>query len=279
MNQSYYDILGVSPSASQDEIKRAYRKLAIESHPDRGGDAGHFQKINEAYDTLKSPEKRAAYDNPQTRNSNYSGFNGVPPGFEDLFANFQAGFGRQFEEVFGFRPQYPRNKTFHLNAAISLEDAFRGKEIVVNLKLPNGNENLISVKIPPGVKDQMTLRVAGVGDTSIPGATPGDVNILVLIDPHETFTRNGDNLQQEITIDAFEAMLGAEKVIKSIDGKHLNIKIPPGTQPDTWLKFDGYGMPNINDNRFRGAMLVNIKISIPVMLSEQQKTLIKQVKM
>lgn len=276
MNQSYYDILGVSNTASADEIKRAFRKLAIEKHPDRGGNVAEFQKISEAYEILKDPEKRSAYDNPQQRGFS---FDGVPPGFEDLFANFHMGFGRQFEEVFGFRPRYPKNHTLNLQASITLEEAFNGKEIITNIKLPSGKEQIVNVKIPPGIQDSMTLRLSGIGDTSIAGAPPGDIHLTIQIQPHKIFKRNGDNLQQELIIDAFEAMLGTTKAIQTIDGKTINLEIPAGTQPDAWLKFDGYGMPNINDKRFRGSMVVNVKITIPVLLTEQQKTLIKQIKM
>ena len=280
MTQSFYEILGVDKSASIDEIKKAYRKLAIEKHPDHGGDVAEFQRISEAYETLKDPNKRAAYDTPQTNNFR-SGFNfeGVPPGFEDLFANFHGGIGRQFEEVFGFRPRYPKNYTLNLQAAISLEEAFAGKEIVTNIKLPSGKEQIINVKIPAGIQDGMTLRLQGIGDTSIAGAPPGDIHISIHVHPHTEFRRNGDNLEQEITIDAFEAMLGVNKIIKSIDGQSLNVAIAAGTQPNTWLKFDGYGMPNLNDKRFRGAMLVNVKVTIPVLLTESQKELIHKAKM
>lgn len=271
MSQNYYDILGVTSSSSQDEIKRAFRKLAIEKHPDRGGNVAEFQKISEAYEILKDPDKRAAYDNPQDRRY----FNGVPPGFEDLFANFQGG----FEEIFGFRPRYPRNHTLSFQVSISLEDSFNGKEIVTNIRLPSGKEQIVNIKIPAGIQDGMTLRLSGIGDTSIAGAPPGDVHITVQVQPHKDFKRVGDNIQQELIIDAFEAMLGTSKQIKSVDGKILNVVIAAGTQPDSWLKFDGYGMPNVNDKRLRGSMLLNIKVSIPVMLTEYQKQLINQARM
>lgn len=277
MSQSYYDILGVGSSASPDDIKRAFRKLAIEKHPDRGGDVAEFQKISEAYEILKDPNKRAAYDNPQ-QNRGFS-FDGVPPGFEDLFANFGGTFGRQFEEVFGFRPRYPKNHTLNLQASITLEEAYSGKEIVTNIKLPSGKEQIVNIKIPAGIQDGMTLRLAGIGDTSIAGAPPGDIHITIQVQPHRSFKRNGDNLHQELYIDAFEAMLGTTKVIQTIDGKSINIEIPSGTQPDAWLKFDGMGMPNVNDKRFRGAMVINLKITIPVLLTEHQKELISQARM
>jgi DnaJ-class molecular chaperone len=280
MNQSYYDILGVSSSASAEEIKKAYRKLAIEKHPDCGGDVAEFQKISEAYETLKDSNKRAAYDNPQTHyNHRGFSFNNVPPGFEDLFANFQMGFGNQFEEVFGFRPRYPKNHTLNLQASITLEEAFTGKEILTNIKLPSGKEQIINIKIPAGIQDGMTLRLAGIGDNSIDGVPPGDIHIGIHVQPHKDFKRNGDNLLQELTIDAFDAMLGTSKTIASIDGKLLNITIDAGTQPDTWLKVDGYGMPNVNDKRFRGSMMLNVKITIPILLTDYQKQLINQAKM
>ena len=277
MSQNYYEILGISPTSSADEIKRAFRKLAIEKHPDRGGDVVEFQKISEAYEILKDPNKRAAYDNPQNQfNRRDFSFDGIPPGFEELFTNFQMGFGRQFEEVFGFRPKYPKNHTLNLQASISLEEAYTGKEILTSIKLPSGKEQIINVKIPAGIHDGMTLRLSGIGDNSISGAPPGDIHIGIHVQPHKEFKRDGDNLILEITIDAFEAMLGTNKIVSSIDGKLLNITIDAGTQPDTWLKLDGYGMPNVNDKRFKGSMMLNVKVAIPILLTESQKQLISQ---
>ena len=130
---NYYETLGVSKNATPDEIKRAFRKLASQHHPDKGGDTQKFQEIQAAYDTLGDPEKKAAYDNPQPQ---FQQFGGMPSGFEDIFNAF--GGGNPFGDMFGRRPQrqQPRNKTLNLQTGISLEDAFFGKDLTLSVTLP-----------------------------------------------------------------------------------------------------------------------------------------------
>jgi DnaJ-class molecular chaperone len=267
-----YNTLGIDRSANPDEIKRAYRKLAAQHHPDRGGDTKKFQEIQAAYDTLSDPEKRNAYDNPPQQPSGFHFQGGFPPGFEDIFAHFG---GDPLNGFFG-RRQAPRNKNLNIQASITLEEAFAGKQIVATLKLPSGREQAIEIKIPAGIQDGTTLRLANIGDDSIPGAPRGDIFLNVQVQPHSIFARQNDDLIQKIEISCIEAMLGTNKIIETLDKRSLEIKINSGTQHNQILSINSYGMPNINDNRFRGRMLINVEIKIPEQLTEAQINLLKQ---
>jgi len=266
----YYKTLGVQRGATDSEIKKAYRSLAMKHHPDRGGDPKVFQDIQAAYDTLSDPGKRQEYDNPQPQmhGDPFAG-GGVPPGFEDVFRFF--GGGGDFGPF--FRASRPQNRSVQLQASVTLEDAFHGKELVVNVRLPSGREQMINVKIPAGVHDGVNLRLAGMGDDSMQHAPRGDVIVHITIIPHTKFTRQGDDLVQEVTIDAIEAMLGKDITIDTIDGKQFTGNIPSGTQPDSILGIGGLGMPNMNNTRARGRMLLKIKVEVPVLSPKQQEIL------
>jgi len=163
----HYSTLGVDKNAGSDEIKRAYRKLASQHHPDKGGDKAKFQEIQAAYDTLSNPDKRAQYDNPQPQFHGGGGFNGAPPGFEDIFAQMFGGGQHPFGNMFR-QQQAPRNRTLNIQTSITLEDAFHGKDLIATLGLPSGRDQTIEVKIPAGIGDGTTLRLAGMGDDSVP---------------------------------------------------------------------------------------------------------------
>lgn len=277
---NYYETLGVSKTASQDEIKKAFRKLASQHHPDKGGDTKKFQEVQAAYDTLSDPEKKQAYDNPQPQGGfHFNANGGVPPGFEDIFSMF-GGMGRSpFGDIFGqgrHQPQ-PKNKTLNLQTAISLEDAYFGKELTVSVKLPSGRDQLCEIKIPKGIQDGTTLRLAGMGDDSYPNIPRGDIHLTVRVQQHPVFLRQGDDLIRVLEVDAIDAILGKSYHIDTIGGKTLEIKVNPGTQPGQMLAAHSYGMPNMNDNRFTGRMLIQVEIKIPTTISEEQKTKLREI--
>ena len=276
----YYQTLGVQKGASDDEIKKAYRKLAMKHHPDRGGDAGEFQKVQEAYATLSDPNKRAEYDNPT---QGFQQFGGMPPGFEDLFRSgaFEGFFGGQGNPFFGggFRqPRAPqRNQDLSLETTVSLAEAYSGKEVMATFTLPSGREQVLEIKIPPGIQSGQKLRLANMGDDRHAHLPRGDVylNVRILIDPR--YERRGDDLYRNIQITAWDAMLGKDIIIDTIDGKQLTVSIPSGSQPNSTLRLSGYGMPNVQDPRFKGNLMLNLDITIPKNLTESQKDLIKQI--
>jgi curved DNA-binding protein len=273
----HYSTLGVDRNSSPEDIKRAYRKLASQHHPDKGGDTKKFQEIEEAYRTLSDPDKRAQYDNPQPQYHGGFGGGGMPPGFEDIFSQMFGGGGNPFFGN-GFRqPQSPRNRTLNIQTSISLEEAFHGKDLLANLQLPSGREQVLEIKIPPGIQDNTTLRLARMGDDSFPNVARGDIHLTVNILQHNRFLRQGDDLLFNLKISAIDAILGKTITVDTIDQKTLEVKINPGTQPGQILSASGYGMPNMNDPRFKGRMLMNIEIVIPTNLTEEQKQTLEKV--
>lgn len=273
----HYKTLGVDRNANQDDIKKAYRKMAAQHHPDRGGDTAKFQEVQAAYETLSDEGKRAQYDNPQPQGFNQ--FGGFPPGFEDVFSQMFGGGGNPFGDIFG-RGQHrqpQRNRNLNIQTAITLEEAYSGKTMIANLQLPSGRDQVLEIKIPAGIQDGMTLRLANMGDDSIPNAPRGDIHLSVTVIPHNEFTRQGDDLVRNLQINCIDAMLGKTIYVNTIDGTRLEIKVPEGTQHGQVLSAAGYGMPKVNDNRFKGSLLLQINITVPKNLNNTQKELLKQI--
>jgi DnaJ-class molecular chaperone len=250
--------------------------MAAQHHPDRGGDTATFQEVQAAYATLSDPEKRQQYDNPQPQFGG-GGFHfdgGVPPGFENFFAQ---AFGQGGNPFFGqgFR-QPQRNRNLNLQTTITLEEACLGKNLMANVGLPSGLEQVLEVKIPPGVRDGTVLRLAGMGDDTYNNAPRGDIHLTINIQPHHIYQRQGDDLLRTLTVSCFDAILGKTVKFDTLDGKTLEVNVAPGTQPGQTLAVQGYGMPYMADPRMKGRLLLEINITIPTDLNQQQKDLVKQ---
>lgn len=275
----HYQTLGVDRNASQDDIKKAYRKMAAQHHPDRGGDTAKFQEVQAAYETLSDADKRTQYDNPQPQGFNHFGGGGFPQGFEDVFSQMFGGNGSPFGDIFGRRQHHQpqRNRTINIQTVITLEEAHSGKILIANLQLPSGRDQVLEIKIPPGINDGMTLRLGEMGDDSIPNIPRGDIHLTINVQPHNVFTRQGDDLIRKLNVNCIDAMLGKTVQLTTIDNTTLEIKVPPGTQHGQVLSAAGYGMPRVNDNQVKGAMLIQINITIPKNLNDIQKTLLKQI--
>lgn len=277
----YYSTLGVGRNASQDEIKSAYRKMAMKHHPDRGGDEATFKKISEAYDVLSDPKKKEIFDlggDPNRQNQGFGGhhfnqgpfefhFNTGHPGFEDIFSNFG----------FGSRPGR-RNKTLNINIDITLLDVLNGKELNAEITIPGtGRRKMINISIPAGIEHGQQIRYEGMGDDSMKDLRPGDLIVNVNVMPHPRFRREHVNLVLEHTISAWDAMLGTHTEVETLDGKTLTINIPPGTNQGTILSCRGEGLP-VMRTRNRGNLLVSIKVDIPKNLTQLQIEKIKEIK-
>ncbi len=291
--KDYYKVLGVERNASQDEIRRAYRKLALKYHPDRNpGDKQaeeRFKEINEAYQVLSDPEKRAHYDRlgasyEQWRRSGAPGdfdwsqwFTGVPGGvrvevgdLDDLFG----GFSEFFRSIFGglggvdigmsgqarrrARPVYEQPVT------ISLEEAYHGAT-----RLVQSNGRKLEVRIPPGARTGTKVRVRGAAPDG------GDLYLRIRVADDPRFKRKGNDLHTEVTVDAFTALLGGEVRVPTLSGDVL-LTIPPGTQPGQVFRLSGRGMPSLRDASKKGNLYVRVNVSIPRRLSEEQKRLIAE---
>lgn len=245
----YYSILGVNRNSSQDEIKKAYRRLAMKHHPDRGGDAKTLTKINEAYDTLKDPNKRAHYNGDDPRRT--------AKNFEDTF-----------EDIF-FRQRKQHNQDIHIGVTLSLKDVIQGKNLVTAYRLFSGKEEVASISISPGVKDGHILKFSGLGDDLYPGPR-GNLLVKITVKNNNSWVRDGNNLVTEKKISAIDLITGCRIQVETVDSKHIQMNIPPGTQTGTKFSINEYGLPDMNTGK-RGNIYVLITAQVPKLNSEKQR--------
>lgn len=241
----YYNILGVSKNASQDELKKAFKAKSMQYHPDRGGDAEKFKEVNEAYQTLKDPIKRTQYDNPQPSQHAFNQrqhFNFNPGAFEDLFAQFGVDIGNQ-------HTRQARNKDVKITYTINFEDLFTGKPIAIQYNLPSGRKEFLDATIPPGVKGGDTVRFAGFGDDSIKQLPRGNLLMHVKVRGHKHWSRDGDNILATKAVSVFDLLLGTSVEIHTPTGGRFSLNIPKGTKPGTIFSISGQGIPNANTRR------------------------------
>jgi curved DNA-binding protein len=258
--KSHYETLGVSNDASQDEIKKAYRKLANQYHPDKAeGDQATFKDISVAYDTLSNPQKRQEYDMQQNGNP-FGGFNGGGQHFHfdmnDMFgqhAHFTNMFGN------GFRQQH-RNKDLNLQVQVTLVESFKGKQVDATFTLPSGRPQTVSINVPAGIDHGDTIRYQGLGDDSIPNIARGNLNVTIHVTPDPRFTRNGNDLYVTLLISPIEAMIGCTKTITTITGDTIQMTIRPGVETGTEFAKTGAGFTNLHSNQ-TGRFVTVIKIA------------------
>jgi curved DNA-binding protein len=271
----YYTTLGISKNASEAEIKAAYRKMAMKHHPDRGGDEKKFKEVNTAYETLSDPQKKQMIDmgvDPNSQHTNYRQgspfeFHFNTGNFEDIFSNFG----------FGGRPMR-KNKTLNVNIEVTLEDILKGKVIDAEIGIPSGSKKLVSIEVPPGIENGQQIRYRGMGEHTLKDVPPGDLIVNIFVREHSTFQRQGDMLMIKKFISPWDAILGADITIETIDNKTLTIGIPAGTQPDTVLSCRGEGLPNMR-TKVRGNLLIKVQIEIPKNLNSEQKTAVELTKL
>ena len=280
--KNYYDILGVDEKASSAEISKAYKNLAKQHHPDRGGDKDKFQEINEAHDTLKSSQKRHDYDTMRKFGRPGMTGGGEHPFFnEDIFGDFFSGFGNvgdgvQFNFSTGGRPRSFRqtrrgNRNVQVRMAISLKEAMMNHEKTINYKLPSGRDEFATVKIPAGVQHGVTFKFSGMGDDSIRNMPRGDLLVLMSVLDSDGYTRKGNDLHTDKTIDCFQAVRGTELQLKTLDDKVIKVKVPAGTQPGTMLQVQGQGMPVHKTLNIRGNLYVKVHVLIPQLSAQDLK--------
>jgi len=278
-----YETLGVPKGASDEEIKRAYRKLAAQHHPDKqGGNTAKFQEIQSAYETLSDPVKRQQHDNPnpfqhfghQGPNGSHFEFHFGGAGPEDIFAQFFQGFpgGHPFQ-----RQQQPRrNKDLRVQLGVSLASTLEEQKKTISVQTTKGDRYNVDVSIPRGVSNGTTIKYSQMGDNMFDTLTRGDLYVIINVENDNRFELHGINLVTNLDIDSIDAMTGSEKIVRGIDGREYSIKIPQGCQYGTKFGLQGQGLYQMNSN-IRGDLIVNVVVKTP-MLNEQQLNMLRNIK-
>jgi len=282
--KDYYKILGVERKASEAEIRKAYRKLAMQYHPDRNPEdkqaEERFKEINEAYQVLSDPQKRVHYDrlgsdysNWQRRGApgdfNWDQYGGFPGGtrvnpdeMQDIFSDF-------FRTIFGIRGEEPGSRHsqaqgYQQELEISLDVAYKGTTRVLQ---SNGKQK--QVRIPAGVRTGSKVRVAGAGPNGL------DLYLIVDVKDDKRFERRGDDLHTTATVSVFTAIFGGEADVETLNGK-VKLNIPAGTQPEQVFRLSGRGMPHVKNINEKGDLYVRLKVQIPKYLSAKQRELLDE---
>jgi curved DNA-binding protein len=302
--KDYYKIMGVSREASQDEIKKTYRKLARKYHPDvsKEPDAeSRFKEVGEAYEVLKDPEKRAAYDQlganwkageefrpPPDWNQGFEfhrgGFSGADsPGFSDFFESlfgrggFGQGFGQGFDQRYGghgYREYHARGEDTYAKVLIDLEDAYHGASRTLNLKhselsadgRPHLKERTLQVRIPKGIYQGQHIRLGKQGGAGVGKGAPGDLYLEVEFKPHRLYRAEGKDVYLDLPVAPWEAALGATVKVPTPSG-NVDLKVPPGSVTGRKLRLKGRGIPA----REPGDFYVVLNITLPPADNESAK--------
>jgi len=287
--KDYYKILGVERKTSEDEIRKAYRKLAKQYHPDYNPNnkqaEDRFKEINEAYEVLSDAKKRSYYDrvgsdysswqqrgNPG--NFNWDQYGGAPGGgtrvnmddLNDMFGG--GGFSDFFQTIFGMSGARPSGRSqpqgYQQELEISLDEAHKG-----TTRLIQADAKQKQVRIPAGVRTGSKVRVAGAGPNGL------DLYLIVNVGEDNRYERRGNDLHTSATVDIFTALLGGEADVETLDGK-IKLNIPAGTQPEQVFRLGGRGMPHVKNAKEKGDLYVKLKVQIPKYLSSKQRELLEE---
>jgi curved DNA-binding protein len=311
--KDYYKTLGVSKNATAADIKKAYRKLARQYHPDvnKSADASKkFKEVNEANEVLSDPDKRKKYDTlgpdweryaqggaPGGRTTTQRGGNGG--GFQwsysgtpgaNPFGDDASGFSDFFQTIFGSggfgeaptggrrrATSQPRAADMEMEypVEVTLAEAYKGTERELELRGDDGKTRRLTVKIPPGVKDGQRIRLAGQAHAGNSGnGSAGDLFLQVKVKPDPRFTRDGDDLRMELPVALHEAILGAEVTVPTLKGR-VSLRIPPDTQNGRTIRLAGQGMPRAGGGH--GDLYVSVKVVLPTKLSDDERKCIQKI--
>jgi curved DNA-binding protein len=306
--RDYYKVLGVERTATKEQIKKAYRNLALQFHPDRNpGDKQaeeKFKEINEAYQVLSDPEKRGRYDALGESYNRYQQRGGTPGGFNwedwyvrgtpgqssgspgnvqfdmgDLNDFLKGGFSEFFTRIFGGSPEFARTQAGSQARRRQIEKPSLDQDLEITIqeayigtsrKLDMGGRRL-EVKIPRGARTGTRVRVADVLETSEEGVK-GDLFLVVRVLEDPRFERKGDDLITEVPVDLYTAVLGGEIPVETLSGKVV-LTIPPGTQPGQTFRLGGRGMPQLRAPEVFGDLLARVKVLIPRSLTQKEREL------
>ncbi|HXA02079.1 MAG TPA: J domain-containing protein [Cytophagaceae bacterium] len=292
MAEDYYKILGIPRNATQAEIKKAYRKLAIKYHPDKNQNnksaEEKFKAISHANDVLSDPEKRKKYDqfgehwnapHEPGESNPFSGgqrsYQGNTEDFENIFGG--GAYSDIFENLFGGQKSKKKSRTYSFagndlraEIEISLEEAYLGVSKTFTLK-----NQAMNIKLKPGIRDGQVLKLKGKGSEGIGGGEAGDLYITVKVKDDSDFKRKGDDLYTDLHVDIYTLILGGKAHIKAFSGI-LKVNISAGTQNEKVLRLRGKGMPVYNSPGSFGDLYITIKADVPLKLSDREKSLFEQ---
>jgi curved DNA-binding protein len=289
--KDYYQVLGVSRGATDQEIKQAYRKLARKYHPDiNPGDKAaeaHFKEVNEAYETLSDKEKREKYDRFGSDWKRYEQAGG--PGFD--YGNGPTDFSDIFETLFGGRSGRPAGapgapggfnvrmggQDVDQQAEITLEEAFAGTQRSLQFANPNGTPRTITVKIPAGVDTGNRVRVPGEGGPGLNGGQKGDLFLVVKVLAHPRFERKGEDLYVKIETSLYTLLLGGQASVPTLTGKTISLNIPEHTQNGRTFRLSGQGMPTTRSER-RGDLYATVSAQLPTRLTPRERELFEELR-
>ncbi len=307
--KDYYEVLGVPSSASEADIKKAFRTLANKYHPDVAKDKRvaeeKFREINEANEVLSDPDKRRKYDelganwnHPEREAARQRGFSGrgfeegsqfhfEGTGFSDFFEQFFGRGGRDFGGAgrsggaygFGDEPMAQRGQDIESDIVVTLDEAVGGSTRTIRLQRPDPRTGqsaiqTLAVKIPPGVRDGQRIRLAGKGQEGIGGGEPGHLYLRVKFASHPDFRVRGSSLHHELELSPWEAILGATVSIPALDGP-ASLKIPAGTVAGRQFRLRGLGLPVAGGTR--GDLYAVVSIQVPAQVTAEQRKLWEQV--
>jgi len=301
--KDYYETLGVSKTASADEIRKAFRKLARQHHPDVSKDKKRaeekFKEINEAYEVLSDKEKRQKYDTlgaDWENGGSRGGGQGFPPrrggggygggmegedfhfggtGFSDFFEQFFSGRGGQanpFDEARGFPQRSQRGEDVEADIMVTLEEALQGSKRKISFRRSsNAKTETYDIRIPAGVREGQKIRLAGQGEAGSRGASAGDLFLRVKFAQHPEYKVEGSDLIHDLALAPWEAVLGGEKSVPTLGGGHGRLKIPAGTQNGQRFRLKNQGLPK--EDKTRGDLYVVIDVVLPKEVTAKQRAL------
>lgn len=284
---SYYDILGVSKSASEADIRKAYRRLARQHHPDvnpnNAGSEARFKEINEAYQVLSDEETRQKYDKYGDRWKHADQFQQAGAsngpfiwrstwgGDGSVFEGMGGMGGALFEGLFGGRVQDFAQRKVEQPVSVSLEEAYHGTTRLLGVPSTSGETRKLEVKIPPGVDTGSRVNVAYDNGRS------GGITLKVSMMPHSRYQREGANLRTEVDVPMLDAVLGGSVSVETLKGR-VELTIPPETQNGQSFRLAGRGMPHLNDPVRFGDLFVKVRVVVPKGLNEEERRLFQQLR-